>query len=461
MVEPSWALLRPPSGATSDRSTASPTRLAAPPSIAHASRVVPSVVIPRGGPWWRKLLAFAGPGSWSRSATWTPATGRRTSRVCAVRVHPAQRDPDLEPDGEVAQGAGRQAWRRHRSDLAQACRDHYSRPVSFVSGYSADRRLPRRPRRGVIGSAIALNLLFGIPLLYGVLINAADVLLVRPLQARDSLPRGLRHRDDRRDRCSSPSRWCCHAGDRTAVKGLVRPLNCHQPADALHRPRDSWCHGHAAQPLPALGHRTGTLHRQRGHRQARDHPMGNGRFPTLALFFAFLINAAILILSAATFHGTGYESVADIHDADALLTPLLGSYLRWALRGALLASGQNSTITGALAGQIVMEGYLDIRLPTWLRRLIARLIAPSSGGDRDRDVWRAGDRLAPDPESGDPVAAALVRRDPAGAVHSSKPKMGEVREPTTITKFFALWWPWSSPCSMSGCWCRRQRRGFG
>jgi manganese transport protein len=97
---------------------------------------------------------------------------------------------------------------------------------------------------------------------------------------------------------------------------------------------------------------------------------------TVALLFAFFINAAILILAAATFHPTGHQAVADIGDAYRLLTPLLGTTLASTLFAvALLASGQNSTITGTLAGQIVMEGFLDIRLPAWLRRLITRLIA--------------------------------------------------------------------------------------
>jgi manganese transport protein len=97
---------------------------------------------------------------------------------------------------------------------------------------------------------------------------------------------------------------------------------------------------------------------------------------TVALLFAFFINAAILILAAATFHNTGHQEVADIGDAYHLLTPLLGTTLASTLFAvALLASGQNSTITGTLAGQIVMEGFLNIRLPAWLRRLITRLIA--------------------------------------------------------------------------------------
>ena len=96
----------------------------------------------------------------------------------------------------------------------------------------------------------------------------------------------------------------------------------------------------------------------------------------IALLFAFFINAAILILAAATFHQTGHQDVADIGDAYQLLSPLLGTAIASALFAvALLASGQNSTITGTLAGQIVMEGFLNIRLPAWLRRLITRLLA--------------------------------------------------------------------------------------
>ncbi|HEX2217823.1 MAG TPA: divalent metal cation transporter, partial [Gemmatimonadales bacterium] len=95
-----------------------------------------------------------------------------------------------------------------------------------------------------------------------------------------------------------------------------------------------------------------------------------------ALLLAFLVNAAILILAAATFHQTGHQDVTDLGDAYQLLAPLLGTTVASTLFGvAMLASGQSSTLTGTLAGQIVMEGFLDIRLPAWLRRLITRLIA--------------------------------------------------------------------------------------
>jgi manganese transport protein len=97
---------------------------------------------------------------------------------------------------------------------------------------------------------------------------------------------------------------------------------------------------------------------------------------TLALTFALFINAAILIVAAATFHGTGHTEVAEIQDAYKLLTPLLGVVGASAVFAlALLASGQNSTLTGTLAGQIVMEGFLNIRIRPWLRRLITRAIA--------------------------------------------------------------------------------------
>jgi manganese transport protein len=96
---------------------------------------------------------------------------------------------------------------------------------------------------------------------------------------------------------------------------------------------------------------------------------------TIALSFAFFINAAILVIAAATFHTSGHADVAEIQDAYKLLTPLLGAGASVAFALALLASGQNSTLTGTLAGQIVMEGFLNIRIRPWLRRLITRMIA--------------------------------------------------------------------------------------
>ena len=109
--------------------------------------------------------------------------------------------------------------------------------------------------------------------------------------------------------------------------------------------------------------------------------------------FALLINASILILAAATFHKAGKTDVAELGQAQSLLHPLLGSAIAPTLFGiALLCCGLNSTVTATLAGQIVMEGFLDIRLPPWLRRLVTRAIAIIPAAVRDHLVWRAGHR---------------------------------------------------------------------
>ena len=138
---------------------------------------------------------------------------------------------------------------------------------------------------------------------------------------------------------------------------------------------------------------------------------------TFALMTALFLNGAILVMAAATFHGTPHESVADIGDAYALLTPLLGTALASTLFAvALLFSGQNATLTGTLAGQIVMEGFLNIRLRPWLRRLVTRLIAIVPAYHR-RALWRQRHRPAADSQPGDPEPAAAVRRLPAGPLH--------------------------------------------
>ena len=145
---------------------------------------------------------------------------------------------------------------------------------------------------------------------------------------------------------------------------------------------------------------------------------------------ALFINAAILIMAAATFHGTGYEEVADIGDAYKLLSPLLGTTMASTLFAvALLCSGQNATLTGTLAGQIVMEGFINLRLRPWLRRLITRLIAIIPAVIVIVDLRRARHRAAAHPEPGDSEPAAAVRRVPAGAVHQRPRQDGRVRQP--------------------------------
>ena len=151
---------------------------------------------------------------------------------------------------------------------------------------------------------------------------------------------------------------------------------------------------------------------------------------TVALLFAFFINAAILILAAAAFHGTEHASVADIGDAYKLLTPVLGATFASTLFAvALLASGQNSTLTGTLAGQIVMEGFLNIRMRPWLRRLITRAIAIVPAVIVAALYGERGTGRAADPQPGDPVAPAELRGRAAGHVHQRQGQDGPLRQP--------------------------------
>jgi len=263
-------------------------------------------------------------------------------------------------------------------DLAQACRDHYSRPVSFALWVLCEIAIAACDLAEVIGSAIALNLLFGIPLLWGVCLTAVDVLAILLLQHR-----GFRYLEAfvvvlvaTIGACFAIELFLARPDFAGVAHGLVPTTEIlRNPAmlyiaiailGATVMPHNLYLHSSIVQTR-GIGSDPGSK------REAI-------RFATLdstiALLFAFFINAAILILAAATFHTSGNQSVADIGDAYHLLTPLLGTTAASVLFAvALLASGQNSTITGTLAGQIVMEGFLDIRLPAWLRRMITRLIA--------------------------------------------------------------------------------------
>jgi len=263
-------------------------------------------------------------------------------------------------------------------DLAQACRDHYSRPVSFALWILCEIAIVACDLAEVIGAAIALNLLFRIPLVWGVCITALDVLLILMLQNK-----GFRYMEAfvialiaTIGICFAIEMFMARPAMAEVVRGLVptteivtNPLMLYIAIGILGAtvmPHNLYLHSSIVQTRKVLPDAA-------SKREAI-------RFATLdstvALLFAFFINAAILVLAAATFHSTGYQDVADIGDAHRLLAPLLGTTLASTLFAvALLASGQSSTLTGTLAGQIVMEGFLDIRLPAWLRRLITRLIA--------------------------------------------------------------------------------------
>jgi manganese transport protein len=347
------------------------------PSLPEVHR---TVAIPAGASVWRKLLAFAGPGYLVAVGYMDPGNWA-TDLAGGARFGYALLSVVLISNlmAILLQGLSLRLGLVTGRDLAQACRDHYSRPVSFMLWILCEIAIAACDLAEVIGSAIALNLLFGIPLLWGVCLTAADVLLILLLQHR-----GFRLLE-------------------AVVITLVATVGvCFAVELVLARPSVGAVFG-GLLPTTGIIANPGMLYIAMGILGATVMPhnlylhsaivqtrqvgqadtMGTREAvryatidSTLALLLAFFINAAILILSAATFHHTGHQDVADIQDAHRLLSPLLGTTLASTLFAlALLASGQNSTITGTLAGQIVMEGFLDIRLPAWLRRLITRLIA--------------------------------------------------------------------------------------
>ena len=263
-------------------------------------------------------------------------------------------------------------------DLAQACKDHFHPSVNFILWIFCEIAIAACDLAEVIGSAIALNLLFGIPLSVGVVITVIDVFLILFLQSR-----GFRYIE-------------------SIVGGLIFVIFASFLYEIFLSKPDIFPLLEGLIPKKeiitnpsllyiAIGILGATVmpHNLYLHSsivQTRDYPRTTEgkkealKFASLdsslSLMLAFFINAAILIISAATFHTSGNKDVADINDAYKLLSPLLGTTLASIFFGiALLASGQNSTVTGTLAGQIVMEGFLNIRLKPWVRRLITRLIA--------------------------------------------------------------------------------------
>ncbi|MES2124346.1 MAG: Nramp family divalent metal transporter [Gemmatimonadota bacterium] len=346
------------------------------PSLPEAFR---SVKVPVNGPWWRKALAFAGPGymvavgymdpgNWATDLAGGASFGYALLSVILISNLMAILLQILAVKLGVVTGR----------DLAQACRDHYSRPVSFLLWVLCEIAIAACDLAEVIGSAIALNLLFGIPLLWGVILTALDVLLILALQRR-----GFRWLEALVIVLLATVALCFAAEmvfSRPSLNGVLSGLI--PTAQVVTNPAMLYIAlgilGATVMPHNLYLHSAVVQTREIDDTpEARRQAIRYGAIDsTVALFLAFLVNAAILILSAATFHGNGHEGVADIADAYELLTPLLGTSLASTLFAvALLASGQNSTITGTLAGQIVMEGFLDIRLPPWLRRLITRLIA--------------------------------------------------------------------------------------
>jgi manganese transport protein len=336
-----------------------------------------SIAVARGRGWWRRFLAFAGPGylvsvGYMDPGNWATdlAGGARYEYallwVILLSNLMAMQLQSLCAKMGIATGR----------DLAQACREQYSRPVTWVLWILCEIAIVACDLAEVIGSAVALNLLFGVPLVLGVVLTGFDVMLLLAAM---------------------------HFGFRkieAIVLTLVSTIGVSFALQILLSKPD-WgavALGTLVPTLPdhaafylALGILGATVmpHNLYLHTalvQTRDiEPTREGRRQAIrfnitdtivALGTAFFVNGGILVVSAAVFHRAGYFDVAELQEAHRLLAPLLGAPIAsTAFALALLASGQSSTITGTLAGQIVMEGFLDIRIRPWLRRLITRALA--------------------------------------------------------------------------------------
>jgi manganese transport protein len=338
-----------------------------------------TILVPHDAPPWRKFLAFAGPGflvavGYMDPGNWATdlAGGARFGYALLWVIMMSNLMAILLQHLCIKLGVvtGR--------DLAQACRDHYPRPVSWGLWILAELAIAATDLAEVVGSAIGLQLLFGIPLIWGCLITVLDVLIVLVLQNR-----GFRYVE-------------------AVVLTLVATVGACFVAELLFSKPDlgsvalgfipsSGVFRDNAQLYVAIGIIGATvmphnlyLHSsivQTRKFERTDRGLAEAvRYATVdstfALMCALFINAAILIVAAATFHERGYGEVAEIQEAYRLLSPVLGVGVASTLFAvALLAAGQNSTLTGTLSGQIVMEGFINFRMRPWARRLLTRLIA--------------------------------------------------------------------------------------
>jgi manganese transport protein len=329
--------------------------------------------------FWRKLFAFAGPGylvavgymdpgNWATDLAGGARFGYTLLSVIVISNFMAILLQALAARLGIASGR----------DLAQACRDSYSKPVVYVLWVLCEVAIAACDLAEVIGAAIALNLLFGLPMTLGVCITAADVLLVLYLQHQRFryvealvvlLIVGIAGAFAVQLWLAKPAMDALAGGILPVPDIITNPEMLYVAISILGAtvmPHNLYLHSSIVQ----------TRNYADDHQSRREAVGFSTIDSTVALMSALFLNGAILVVAAATFHGTGHQDVADISDAYLLLAPLLGTSVASTLFAlALLFAGQNATLTGTLAGQIVMEGFLNIRLRPWLRRLITRLIA--------------------------------------------------------------------------------------
>ncbi|MHA8065103.1 Nramp family divalent metal transporter [Aquirufa sp. ROCK2-A2] len=343
------------------------------------SEVFGTIPVPQGKGFWKNLRAFMGPGfmvavgymdpgNWATDLAGGSQFGYTLLSVVLISSLFAILLQHLALKLGLATGR----------DLAQACGDAFSKPVTFVLWVLCELAIAACDLAEVIGSALALKLLFDIPILYGIIITILDVFLILYFQNK-----GFRVLESIVMSLLGVISICfiyeiavAQPAIGAVVSGLIPSTSIYENSGQLYiaigilgatvMPHNLYLHSSIVQT-----------------RAIADNDLGKEKAikyatidSTISLGFAFFINASILILAAAAFHSSGNSQVGDIHDAYHLLDPVLGS--KWAstlFAVALLASGQNATLTGTLAGQIVMEGFLDLKLAPWIRRLLTRLLA--------------------------------------------------------------------------------------
>jgi len=329
--------------------------------------------------FWKKLLAFAGPGylvavgymdpgNWATDLAGGSKFNYALLSVILISSLMAMFLQYLALKLGIATGA----------DLAQLCRQHYGKKASICLWIFAEIAIAACDLAEVMGSAIALNLLFHLPLLIGVVVTTLDVLILLLLQQR-----GFRYIEAIVITLIATIAGCFALELLFSKPELLPIIHGFLPSPTIVTDPEKLFIAIGIIGATVMPH---NLYLHSSIVQTRRYPLDSVgkkeaiRFATIdsniALSFALAINAAILILAAATFYRGGRTDVAQIQDAYKLLTPMLGVAGAGTLFAiALLASGQNSTLTGTLAGQIIMEGFVHIRIAPWLRRLITRVIA--------------------------------------------------------------------------------------
>jgi len=346
------------------------------PSLPEVHR---TITIPKSGGFWRKMMAYAGPGylvsvGYMDPGNWATdlAAGAKFgyALLCVILISNLMAVLLQSLCVRLGVATGR--------DLAQLCRDRFDPRVSFILWVLCEIAIAACDLAELLGSAIALQLLFGMPLVWGVCITALDVIVLLFLQHQ-----GFRYVEALIIMLVATIGVCFglqilfSRPDAVGVlQGYVPNFQILQNPQMLYiaigilgatvMPHNLYLHSaivqtRAWEPTP----------------QKKWEAIKFGTIDsTLALSIALFINSAILIMAAAVFHFSGHQDVAEIQDAYKLISPLVGVSAASAIFGvALLASGQSSTLTATLAGQIVMEGFLRLRLPPWLRRFGSRLLA--------------------------------------------------------------------------------------